>query len=54
MKRYVLTFVALIFGITMLHAGPVDVSKAKVAGQQFVRTHFDLSVQETELSYTKG
>ncbi|MGP1447805.1 MAG: C10 family peptidase [Candidatus Limimorpha sp.] len=50
MKKYVLTFVALIFGITMLHAGPVDVSKAKVAGQQFVRTHFDLSVRETELS----
>lgn len=50
MKKYVFTIVALIFGIILLHADPVDVSKAKIAGQQFVQTHFDLSLRGTELT----
>ena len=36
MKKYLLSLLALILGVGMLHANPVDLNRAKRVGQQFV------------------
>ena len=37
MKKYLLTMMALILGIGLLQAGPVDVKRAELVGQQFAQ-----------------
>ena len=50
MKKHLLSLLALILGIGMVQANPVSVSQAKLVGQQFVQTNFDLSRQAGELT----
>lgn len=50
MKKHLLSLLALILGIGMAQANPVSVSQAKLVGQQFVQTNFDLSRQTGELT----
>jgi len=50
MKKHFLSLLALILGIGMAQANPVSVSQAKLVGQQFVQTNFDLSRQAGELT----
>ena len=54
MKRYLLIMIALAGGLSLLQARPVDVERAKVAGQQFVRAHFNSETKSDalELVYT--
>lgn len=54
MKKYFMTVMALILGIGMLNAHPVDVNRAKMVGQQFVQANFELNRQnvDLELVYT--
>ena len=54
MKKYFMTLMALILGVGMLNAHPVDVNKAKMVGQQFVQANFELNRQnvDLELVYT--
>ena len=54
MKKYFMTLMALILGVGMLNAHPVDVNKAKMVGQQFVQANYELSRQnaDLELVYT--
>ena len=54
MKKYLLSLLALVLGIGMVHANPVSVSQAKFVGQQFVQANFEQSrqVQELTLVYT--
>lgn len=49
-----MTLAALILGVGMLNAHPVDVNKAKMVGQQFVMANFELNRQnvDLELVYT--
>lgn len=51
MKKYLLTLMALILGVGMMHANPVDVHKAKLVGQQYAQTKFE-SRADLELAYT--
>ena len=50
MKKHLLSLLALILGIGMAQANPVSVNQAKLVGQQFVQTNFDLSRQAGELT----
>ena len=54
MKKYFMTLMALILGVGMLNAHPVDVNRAKMVGQQFVQANYELNRQnvELELVYT--
>ena len=54
MKKYFMTLMALILGVGMLNANPVDVNRAKMVGQQFVQANFELNRQnvDLELVYT--
>ena len=54
MKKYFMTLMALILGIGIMNAHPVDVNRAKMIGQQFVQANFELSHQnvDLELVYT--
>lgn len=50
MKKQFLSLLALILGIGIAQANPVDVSQAKLVGQQFVQANFDMSRQSGELT----
>ena len=50
MKKYLMSLLALVFGLGMLHANPVSVSQAKYVGQQFVQANYELSRQSDELT----
>ena len=50
MKKYLMSLLALVFGIGMVQANPVNVSQAKYVGQQFVQANFDLSRQSDDLT----
>lgn len=54
MKKYMMTLMALILGVGMMNANPVDVNRAKMVGQQFVQANFELNRQnvDLELVYT--
>ena len=54
MKKIFMTLMALILGVGMLIAHPVDVNRAKMVGQQFVQANFELNRQnvDLELVYT--
>ena len=52
MKKYLLSVLALILGIGMLHAGPVDVNRAKLVGQQFAQVTLQSRNADLELVYT--
>ena len=43
MKKYLMSLLALVFGIGMVQANPVSVSQAKYVGQQFVQANFEQS-----------
>ena len=45
MKKYLMSMLALVFGIGMAQANPVSVSQAKYVGQQFVQANFEASRQ---------
>ena len=49
-----MTLMALILGVGMLNAHPVDVNRAKMVGQQFVQANYELNRQnvDLELVYT--
>jgi len=49
MKKYLLTMMALILGISLLQAGPVDVKQAKLVGQQFAQTTMQTKSANLEL-----
>ena len=50
MKKYLMSLLALVLGIGMVYANPVDVSQAKYVGQQFVQAKFELSRQNNDLT----
>ena len=50
MKKYLMSLLALAFGIGMLQANPVNVSQAKYVGQQFVQANFQQSRQMDDLT----
>ena len=50
MKKYLMSLLALVLGIGMVHANPVSVSQAKYVGQQFVQANFEQSRQTQELT----
>ena len=50
MKKYLMSLLALVFGIGMVQANPVSVSQAKYVGQQFVQANFELSRQSQDLA----
>ena len=50
MKKYLMSLLALVFGIGMVQANPVSVSQAKYVGQQFVQANFDQSRQSDDLT----
>ena len=50
MKKYVMTLLALVFGLGMVNANPVTSSQAKYVGQQFVQANFELTRQSSDLS----
>ena len=54
MKKYFMTLMAVILGVGMLNAHPVDVNRAKMVGQQFVLANYEQNRQnvELELVYT--
>ena len=49
MKKHFLSLLALILGIGMAQANPVNVSQAKYVGQQFVQANFEQSRQSQDL-----
>lgn len=51
MKKYLLSVLALMLGIGMLTAGPVDVNKAKWVGQQFAQSTMQTRGADLELVY---
>ena len=51
MKKYLLTVMALILGIGLLQAGPVDAKRAKLVGQQFAQTTLLNKAGDLELVY---
>ena len=50
MKKYLMSLLALVFGIGMVQANPVSVSQAKYVGQQFVQANFEQSRQSDDLT----
>ena len=50
MKKYLMSLLALVLGIGMVQAHPVDVSQAKYVGQQFVQANFQQSRQMDDLT----
>jgi hypothetical protein len=50
MKKYLMTMLALVFGLGLVQANPVGVSQAKYVGQQFVQANFEQSRQAQELT----
>ena len=54
MKKYLMTLLALVFGIGMVQANPVSLSQAKYVGQQFVQANFEQSrqIEDLTLVYT--
>ena len=50
MKKYLMSLLALVLGIGMVHANPVSVSQAKYVGQQFVQAKFEQSRQNSDLT----
>ena len=50
MKKYLMSLLALVFGIGMVQANPVSVSQAKYVGQQFVQANFEQSRQSEDLT----
>ena len=52
MKKYLLTLMALILGVGMLQANPVDVHKAKLVGQQYSQIKFENRSNDLQLAYT--
>ena len=50
MKKYLMSLLALVLGIGMVQAHPVDVSQAKYVGQQFVQANFQQSRQMEDLT----
>lgn len=50
MKKYLMSLLALVFGIGMAYANPVSLSQAKYVGQQFVQTNYEQSRQNNELT----
>lgn len=50
MKKYVMSFLALVLGLGMVQANPVDLSQAKYVGQQFVQANFEQSRQSDDLT----
>ena len=50
MKKYLMSLLALVLGIGMVHANPVSVSQAKYVGQQFVQAKFEQSRQSNDLT----
>ena len=52
MKKYLLSVLALILGIGMFHANPVDVNRAKLVGQQFAQVTMQSKDADLELVYT--
>ena len=52
MKKYFMSLMALVLGIGMLHANPVDLNKAKMVGQQYAQTIFESRGADLELAYT--
>lgn len=51
MKKYLLSMLAMMLGIGSLVAGPVDVNKAKMVGQQFAQTIMQTRGADLELVY---
>ena len=51
MKKYLFGLLALVLGIGMLKAGPVDASRAKMVGQQFVQATWQAGDEELNLVY---
>ena len=52
MKKYFMSLMALVLGIGMLHANPVDLNKAKMVGQQYAQTKFENRSADLQLAYT--
>ena len=50
MKKYLMSLLALVLGIGMVQANPVNVSQAKYVGQQFVQANFQQSRQMDDLT----
>ncbi|MBR3491018.1 MAG: C10 family peptidase, partial [Bacteroidales bacterium] len=50
MKKYLMTMLALVFGLGLVQANPVGVSQAKYVGQQFVQANFEQSRQAQDLT----
>jgi len=50
MKKYLMSLLALVFGIGMVQANPVSESQAKYVGQQFVQANFEQSRQSEALT----
>ena len=50
MKKYLMSFLALVLGIGMVQANPVDLNQAKYVGQQFVQAKFEQSRQNNDLT----
>ena len=50
MKKYLMSMLALVLGIGMVNAHPVDQSRAKYAGQQFVQANFEQTRANGELA----
>mgnify|MGYP003295344283 CR=1 FL=1 len=50
MKKYLMSMLALVLGIGMVNAHPVDQSRAKYVGQQFVQANFEQTRANGELT----
>ena len=50
MKKYLMSLFAMVLGIGMVYANPVDLSQAKYVGQQFVQAKFEQSRQNNDLT----
>lgn len=50
MKKYLMSLLAMVLGIGMVQAHPVDVSQAKYVGQQFVQANFQQLRQSSDLT----
>lgn len=49
MKKKLMILMAMVLGFQMVNANPVDVSTARVIGQQFVQANFELNRQNVDL-----
>ena len=50
MKKYLMSLLALVLGLGMVHANPVTPSQAKYVGQQFVQANYEQSRQSSDLT----